>query len=151
MNANQDVENPALRLHSTGKIEGKVEVELEVRVVIAFQEDRVTPILDIAVVMEYVLTATAAVPEIRASLLPLVSTAALAADAALIRDMKNPALHVHSAREIEVEVLVALQKINIVVKHSLDVPDIVMKNVLTATTVISEMRDCLLFMVPTAA
>ena len=65
--------------------------------------------------------------------------------------MKNPALHVHSAREVEVEVLVTLQKINIVVKHSLDVTDIVMKNVLIATTVISEMRDCLLLMVPTAA
>lgn len=84
VNTNQDVENPALRLYSTGKVEGKVEVELEVRVVIAFQEDRVTPILDIAVVMEYVLTATAAVPEIRASLLLLVSTAAVAADEALI-------------------------------------------------------------------
>ena len=84
VNANQDVENPALRPYSTGKVEGKVEVELEVRVVIAFQEDRVTPILDIAVVMEYVLTATAAVPEIRASLWLLVSTAASAADAALI-------------------------------------------------------------------
>ena len=59
VNATQDVESPAQRLHSAGKVEGKVEVEVEVRVVVAFQEDRVTLILDIAFVMENVLTATA--------------------------------------------------------------------------------------------